>query len=103
MPCFLLKFSLCFSKGRRAGALAEFGSRNRDLAKPGQPAFSHKNNENFMRKQDMCRLSSVKRASPANRARSFSLAYLFPHAGDTMPDHGSHSSDSCCIFFLLLN
>ena len=37
----------------------------------------------------MRRASSVKRASPANPAGSFSLAYLFPHVGDTMSDHGT--------------
>ena len=37
----------------------------------------------------MRRASSVKRANPANRAGSFSLAYLFPHVGDTMSDHGT--------------
>ena len=47
----------------RAGlASSDLGSSNRGLGRSGQPAFSYKYNENFMRKEGMCQASPVKRA-----------------------------------------
>ena len=52
MPCFLLKFLLCFYMRRRAGPLAVIlAQSSQALSRPGQPAFQYKHNKLSISKQ----------------------------------------------------
>ena len=44
-------------RSRAGPASSDLGSSKRGLARSGQPAFSYKHNENFMRKEGMCQAS----------------------------------------------